>query len=73
MKLSKKNAKEILAVSFAVEILKDREFRSRSIGGQHWTDTPPDMWTEDEKNMWDMMFEIEDKLKYEIIKLLGEK
>lgn len=70
MKLSNKKVKEINRISFAVDILKKKELHT--IVGHHWTETPPDMWSDDEKNKWDMMHELEDKLKAAIITLLSD-
>lgn len=68
-KISNKKLKEISRISFVDVLLK--QFEGRVIAGTHWVDTPPDMWSQDETNRYDMMNELEMKLKAEILKVFG--
>lgn len=68
MTVSSKKIKFIDNTSFFVEIIKAND--KHYIGGKHWTETPPDMWSADEKLLWDMMSEVEYKLKAAIIEII---
>lgn len=68
MKLSKKKLGEINSVSLVVELLK--QYEDITFVEHHWTDYPPEEWRDDQKNRWDMMFELEERLKREIIEKL---
>lgn len=66
MKISNKKLKAINQMSFAVSVIKEQE--GRTIAGQHWTDTPPEMWSKEEAQLWDTVFMLEHRLKQAIIK-----
>lgn len=78
MKLSKAKTKEINSISFAAELLK--QFNPTLVKNSagiyvdsdeaHWTNSPPDTWTDSEREIWDLMFGLEDKLKESILKIL---
>ncbi len=67
-KIPQKTIKKIDQISFVNDILKESE--RYHIGGVHWTETPPEMWDKDAKAQWDMMNELEMRLKREILNLL---
>lgn len=70
--ISKKKLKQIRMLSFSDELL--REYEARTFVGAHWVTQPPETWSPDEKNRFDMMYENEIKLKEAILKIIqGEK
>ena len=71
MAVSKKQLKAIKDVSYALKAIKDSE--GRLVSQFHWTDTPPDMWNDDEKAKWDLLFDLEEKIKDSIIKILTKQ
>ena len=67
-KLSNKKTLEIKNTSVAVEVIKGQECNRED---DHWTNTPPEVWTLEEKEKWDLVFDVEQKLKEKIINLFN--
>ena len=55
-------------MSFMHDVIK--EYDEGFIGGQHWIESPPEMWNDDRMKIFDMMNELESKLKSNIIDLI---
>lgn len=70
-KLSKKQINEINSLCFISEVIKDKYFGN--IAGTHWLDTPPDMWSKEESLVFDMLCELDNKLKAEFIRIASGK
>lgn len=68
-KLSKKIIGEINRISVVSEIVEARE--GRKIGGTHWLNTPPDMWDDDERRLFDLANDIEMKFREKLFEILG--
>lgn len=68
MGLSKKKIKEINQISVYEEILRYYGYDYLSFIA---TDNPPDMWNDEDKRFFDMVNEIESKMKEKIINLLS--
>jgi hypothetical protein len=66
MKINKKLLSDINLTSVYVEVLSQ-------YGYQSICDNPPDMWNDEEKRLFDIVTEIESKLKEEIIKKIQNK
>jgi hypothetical protein len=64
MKLSKKKINQIRFLSVYQELLQDHGFNMSF-------DDPPEMWGEEKKKMFDLLNDVEDKLKDKIINLLS--
>jgi hypothetical protein len=72
MGLSQKKIKQIKFVSFVEDVIK--EYDEGFIGGRHWIESSPDMWNEERIKKFDMMNELETKLKHYFIAIAqGEK
>lgn len=73
-KLAKKQIREIESVSIFTDIIRETD-SSDIIAGQHWVDLPPDMWCDkDRTRIYDMMNELEMKLKDKILTIVrGEE
>jgi hypothetical protein len=67
--ISKKKIREINNVSFIVEMLEPLDW----CGRPRWWDSPPDFWLENERELWDVLTEVERKVKTEILRILGVK
>ena len=67
--LSKKKIKELKFVSFVEDVLK--EYDEGFIAGRHWIESSPEMWNEDRIKKFDMMNELESRLKHYFIELAG--
>lgn len=63
--ISKKKLKEIDHTSVYDEILRDFSYK--------FTDDPPDMWTDQERSLFDMVVETETTLKKKIIEIINRK
>lgn len=72
-KLAKKQIREIENISIFSDVIKKHD-PSDVIDGEHWIDLPPDMWCYDKHRvkMYDIMNELEMKLKEKILKIIGE-
>lgn len=70
MPLSKKKKQEIERVSFMFELLKSHTPKEVS-GGIHWVDTPPEMWSDNQKQLFEMMNELERKTIEEVLNIVG--
>jgi hypothetical protein len=68
MKLSKKKIAEINMISVYEELLQNC-----SIFNHMNFDDPPDMWSNEQKGMFDLLTEIERKLKDQIINIIEQK
>lgn len=69
MKISDKRLQEIKRVDFIGQALR-KYYPNDNIAGDHWVYTPTDMWSKDELILFDMLSELEDKIKDEIIKII---
>ena len=71
-KLSKKQINKIESISIFSDVIKIHD--SGDIAGTHWIDLPPDMWGEKERvKIYDMMNELEMKLKQEILQIVCDE
>lgn len=68
MKISKKKLDKIRYLNVAAIELSKLDDPSRINGV--FVKYPPDMWNEDEKILFDLVFQIEDTLKDQIIKII---
>lgn len=62
--IAKKKIKKIELLSIFDDILREHGF--------DFTDTPPEMWDTDEKKIFDLLAELETKLKEEFLKVIQE-
>jgi hypothetical protein len=67
--ISKKKIKQIDAVSFALEAFES--VAPKNAGHDPWWESQPDMWRDDQRELWDLVFENERKVKEEILRILG--
>lgn len=70
-KLAKKQIREIESISLFTEVLKNND--PSDIAGKHWTDCRPDMWQDSEVRLYDMMNELEMKIKEEVLRIVNER
>ena len=71
MALSKKKIKEINSLSIVGPLLEEFEGdKCHTIGNTPWYDTPPEMWNEDERKLFDLVYSIETGLKDKILSIL---
>lgn len=67
MKIPKKKLKQLSHISFMDEII-----RNQSLVDNKFTEGAPDTWDKDETKLFDMLAELEYKIKDEVIKVLTE-
>jgi uncharacterized phage-like protein YoqJ len=72
MAISKKKLRKINEIGDGVvlDILKDYSLR---FAGTTWWEEPPENWNEDEKNFWDALFALKDKLTVNIINIIQKE
>jgi len=71
-KISKRQIKEINRISFIHDVIKEQYTdNDRLIGGTHWVDTPPDMWNNQERELYDILIALESKIKDEVLRIVG--
>lgn len=71
-KLTKKKLKEIEQLSIFDEIIIKYANIYDLIGKVHWLDSRPDMWSKEMVREFDMMNELEMRLKNEILKIINQ-
>ena len=71
-KLSKKKIKEIERISIFTDIIKQFSSTGDIIAKAHWVDLPPDMWYGEMTREYDMMVELEMKLKNRILEIINK-
>jgi len=69
VRVSKKTIREIQNISFAMKSIE-------SVGPRYrydlcWWDEPPQYWTEEQIELWDVVYDLEDRVKAEVLKILG--
>ncbi len=69
-KLLKKQIKTIGLASVYYDVIKERDYGYRK-DGAFWLDLPPDNWNKEQSELFDIMVELESKLKDEIFKQLN--
>lgn len=71
MTIGKNKLKQINAISFVHEVLITLDY-GRSIAEAHWVNLPPDMWSIGETHLYDMLCELERKVKNETLEILTQ-
>jgi len=72
MKLSKKKLKKINFVSFINEVVEEYTPTSEKYYGIFLRQAP-DQWSEEETRLFDMLTELEDRTKKEIVRIIEGK
>jgi hypothetical protein len=67
--ISKKKIKEIDGVSFLQEAFQRTD--PKQCGNFSWWDCHPDMWSDQQRELWDLIAENERLVKQEILRILG--
>jgi hypothetical protein len=62
--ISKKKIKEIENVSFIRHVLKEHYYS--------FADFPPENWEKEDKKLWDVLTELEDLVKNQIVSILTD-
>lgn len=71
-KIGKKLTAEINRINLFIDVIKEHDsFYNKLTLGEHWTDLPPDSWTQEQTETFDMMHELEMKLKANFLNKLG--
>jgi hypothetical protein len=70
-RISKKVIQQIHFASVAEEVLREHCTPIPHIG--FFADNPPEMWSEEEKVIFDIATQVEDDLKARILEILGVK
>lgn len=71
--VTKKKLKQISQIDFAHKILKNHESRSRCVGATPWYECPPEMWMQEERELWDSVYGLQHKITQEVLKILNSK
>jgi hypothetical protein len=70
--INKRQLLKISNLTLFTKVIKENDVH-HLVGGSHWTDVPPDMWDKEARELFDIMGELEDKLKTEILKIITEE
>lgn len=57
VKFSKKKLEEINRIDFAISSIK--QFDDIGENEEHWTNHNPETWTDEEKRVWDVFYEMQ--------------
>ena len=71
-KLSKKQIREINRITFIHDVIKDTD-NDRLIGQTHWVDTQPEMWNNQERELYDILITLEYRVKNAVLEIVGGK
>lgn len=71
MKLSRKKRQEISRVSFALQTFE--QVCPKENGNFSWWETPPEMWSDGQRELWDLVLENEDRVKAAILEILDPR
>ncbi len=70
MAISKKKIKAINEISEVIEALKETDTNGPNKQGVFWWEEAPETWLPEERQMWDMSFMIEDRIKQKVLEIL---
>lgn len=68
MYVGKKKMLKIKRLTFIGDVLEERYGSSE----HHWFNNPPDTWTQEETNQFDLLSRLESKLKNEVLSVLTQ-
>ncbi|MDR6548496.1 hypothetical protein J2810_004586 [Chryseobacterium rhizosphaerae] len=68
MKTPKKILAQINRITLIEEVIKEKYFTNPD-----FINNPPDMWQKDEREMFDILADLEHKIKTQVLKILNPK
>ncbi len=67
-KISLKQVKKINHMCVFMDVIKEYENKFFDRDNKHWLDYPPDTWSKEQTELFDMMSEVENRIKNKILK-----